>query len=213
MNAHDKYWKIISHPAFINRDGVEVSIQIEPHMICPTTNRIEKYKPLNSKMQLWVEMIVPWQSEEGGKFVSCHDWELDCGGDTWSEAICALYDLVLKRYGDYTEDERISKHNSVYRIHKQTITAKSRKLNVKWNISHNNVSIDKWSDDVISFSDRVLQDEDITVISNTINALTLYRETCSIEEYDAVDEEIECEKFRLFEKQLTLETGIYVVGT
>lgn len=37
-------------------------------------------------------------------FTSTHDWKLDCGGDTFEEAIIELANLVFKHHGTYEPD-------------------------------------------------------------------------------------------------------------
>lgn len=98
------YWWIYEHPELTKNDGAGgIVIEITPHMVCPETKRIEKFSFLNTKMEFWVELMIPIMDEyEGKTFPSVmHDWELDCGGDTWHEAVENLYNNVLKKYGDY----------------------------------------------------------------------------------------------------------------
>lgn len=35
--------------------------------------------------------------------VPSNDYDLECGGDTWEEAVLKLAELVLHKYGDYDE--------------------------------------------------------------------------------------------------------------
>lgn len=103
MNSHDMYWWIFEHPELNKHRGGDVTIEITPHLVCPETRRIEKYEFLNTKMEFWVELMMFCMDEyEGKEFPSSiHDWELDCGGDTWDEAVENLYNKVLEKYGDY----------------------------------------------------------------------------------------------------------------
>jgi hypothetical protein len=65
----------------------------------PENNTIEDDKSKNTKTQVWLEHG-PWEEEWG----SCtHDIDLDCGGDTFEEAIINLATLVKKYYKDTGE--------------------------------------------------------------------------------------------------------------
>lgn len=101
MNIADKYYWITQHPKYVpfGRDAV---IEITPHMVCPETRHIEELEIMNTKLEFWVELAIPITDEYHGD-CEMHDWELDCGGDTWEEAVENLYQRVLKKYGDYTE--------------------------------------------------------------------------------------------------------------
>lgn len=58
----------------------------------PKTNEISDDVELNSKTRIWLECgITPNE----------HDIRLDCGGDTFEEAIIQLADLVIKHFGFY----------------------------------------------------------------------------------------------------------------
>lgn len=211
MNACDKYYWIKDHPAFINKALVPLELEIDPHMVCPTTNRIEEFQRLNTKHQLWVEVMIPYFDVDEQKWTHSHDWNLDTGGDTWEEMIEKLYDLVVEHYGHYTEEDLNKKNAEVYgySIKKSTINAKSRKLKVRWNItgSWNN----KWSNDVLTEESIATYNCEREEVEGTINALTEYRKTCNISEYEAVDAEMERNKFILFEQKLSLQTGIDLV--
>lgn len=208
MNACEKYYWIKDHPAFINPSPIEVEFEIDPHMVCPLTNRIEEYQPLNTKHRLWVEMLIPSYNSHDDKWEHAHDWELDTGGDTWEEMIENLYDLVVEKYGFYTEEEYDAKFDEVHRIKAATINSKSRKLTVRWNLTFGDQS---WKDDILSDTEIETYTEEMKDVIGTINALTEHRKTCSMSEYKAVDEELEKNQFILFEQQLSLQTGIDLV--
>lgn len=108
MNICDKYYWITNHPAYVpfGRDAI---IEITPHMVCPETNRVERIKSVNTKLQFWVELMVPNYDEQSEMENHAHEWKLDCGGDSWEEAVEALYQGVLAAYGDYTEAD-LDKH-------------------------------------------------------------------------------------------------------
>lgn len=209
MNSCEKYWWITEHPEFINKDLATVDIEITPHMVCKETNRIEDYEKLNTTLQLWIEVMVPYYNSDEDKWEHSHHTELDCGGFTWEEAIDNLYELVLKEYGDYTEEDCKEKRNSLFRIQQATITAKSRKLKTTWSLGKR--SPQRWGDRILSPEHIEIYKLDVQETLKTINALTNYRKTCSIEEYDEVDAELEKEKFILFECELSIQHNIDLV--
>lgn len=104
MNIADKYYWITNHPKYVPF-GHDAVIEITPHMVCPETNRIEDLALLNTKLSFWVELMIPYEDAENNYHGLAHDWELDCGGDTWEEAVEELYKLVLEKYGDYGDAE------------------------------------------------------------------------------------------------------------
>ena len=108
MNICDKYYWITNHPAYVpfGRDAI---IEITPHMVCPETNRVEKIQSVNTKLQFWVELMVPYFDEQFNQETHAHEWELDCGGDTWEEAVENLYNGVIAKYGNYTKED-LNKH-------------------------------------------------------------------------------------------------------
>jgi len=191
MNSCEKYWWITEHPAFRNKDHVGITIDIEPHMICKETNRIENFRALNTTLQLWIEVMVPYDCD--GSFEQSHNTDLDCGGFTWEEAIDNLYDLVLEHYGSYTQEELEEKWNSIFKIKPRNIIAPSRKLKAHWSLGNY-----KWSNYVLSDDQLEIFREEQQETLQTISALTNYRKTCSIDEYDAVDDELEKERYTLY---------------
>lgn len=60
----------------------------------PLTNEVDDDRTKNTKTQVWLE-VGPWSEQ-----YHTHDWDLDCGGDTFEEAICKLADLVKQYYTD-----------------------------------------------------------------------------------------------------------------
>lgn len=208
MNACDKYYWILDHPAFINKGYVRPELDVDPHMVCPTTNRIEEFSRLNTKHQLWVELMVPHFDTDTNEWRHSHDYMCDTGGDTWEEMVEKLYDLVLEKYGPYTDDDVNKKNYEVHgiRIYKQTIKTKSHKLSIRWNLGTM-----RWSKDILTDDYRNIMIEEIKEVQGTIEALTEYRKTCNISEYVDVDAEMEKMQFILFEQQLSLQTGIDLV--
>lgn len=111
MNIADKYYWITNHPKYVPF-GQDAVIEITPHMVCPETNRIEDLALLNTKLRFWVELMIPYEDTENNYHGLAHEWELDCGGDTWEEAVEALYQLVLEKYGNYGGAELDEHHKA-----------------------------------------------------------------------------------------------------
>jgi hypothetical protein len=105
MNIAEKYYWIVEHPKYVPFASAAI-IEITPHMVCPETNRVEKLQFMNTKLQFWAELMIPHFDKQFNQHCHAHDWELDCGGDTWEEAVENLYQLVIQKYGDYTEEDK-----------------------------------------------------------------------------------------------------------
>lgn len=64
----------------------------------PDTNEIDDNSELNSKIQVWLEFGIDEQ------YNPCHDPYLDCGGNTFEEAIIKLASLIatnMDNKGDF----------------------------------------------------------------------------------------------------------------
>jgi hypothetical protein len=61
----------------------------------PVNNKIEDDETLNTKTQVWLECGEYEERYDQG----CHDIDLDCGADTFEEAIIQLAQLVADKYG------------------------------------------------------------------------------------------------------------------
>lgn len=94
MNFYDAYHYLEDHKIFQGRflEGLYVEVV----KVDPETNCIEDDSARNTKTQIWFE-AGPYLSEH-----DCwsHDYDLDCGGDTFEEAIINLSKLVHEKYGD-----------------------------------------------------------------------------------------------------------------
>lgn len=110
----DKYWFVRRHPHFLTPDVEGAEFDIEIHNVCPETNRIEKYPPLNTKPQIWIELMTPYYMEDDKKWILGHDHKFDGGGFTMDEAIDDVYQRVLELLGDYTEEDYKKKWDEVY---------------------------------------------------------------------------------------------------
>lgn len=203
MTTSDKYWWITQHPSFINEDHVSAAIEVEPHNVCPLTNRIEEYKPLNTKVRYWVEFIIPWYDEERKEWCTAHDWERDTGGDTYDEAIDNLYKLVLEKYGDYTDEDYDLKFNEIYKIQPlsnnnyfQTVIRTPHEVN------HH------WSSDILSKEDIVSLKEDIKQEKNYMNALIEFKKSCTMEQLPEVITKIQGCEHNIWIKEECIRMGI-----
>lgn len=63
--------------------------------VCPETNAVEDDSTKNTRVQIWLEHG-PYDKE----YQHTHDFELDCGGDTFEDAIIELARLVKEHYND-----------------------------------------------------------------------------------------------------------------
>lgn len=114
-------WSFLeNHPAFkkqVGKDWFEQAfkeaLSIHVTKVNPETNEVDDDMAKNSKVAVWLECgkwlkaeeVMPKHSLEStpedfyGAF--CHDVNLDCGGDTFEQAIIRLGYLVAKEYGYY----------------------------------------------------------------------------------------------------------------
>jgi hypothetical protein len=106
------YWWLYNHPIFQERfindekeewceSHFDQCLDIYVAKVNPQINVIDDDGTKNTKVQIWLE-TGKWNPEYG-----CHDIELDCGADTFEEAIIELAKLVMEWYGE-TKD-RIKK--------------------------------------------------------------------------------------------------------
>jgi hypothetical protein len=102
LGAHDAYWWVWSHPKLQFEGCVGAWIDIAPYKVDPETRFVEKDSTRNTHIEFWVEAGSYTRYEDEGILPS-HNYDLDCGGDTWEEAVLNLAKLVLLKYGDYNE--------------------------------------------------------------------------------------------------------------
>lgn len=96
MNHVEKYYWIIDHEG-IGDIYSQGTIELTPHLVNPINGRIEGDVSLNTKYEWWAEFS---KFDKQGDDYQTHYSELDCGGDTAEEAVGALYELVLTKYGE-----------------------------------------------------------------------------------------------------------------
>lgn len=202
MNTFDKYWFCKRHPKFINPDFVEVEILIDPHMVCKQTKRIEDYKPLNTEIQYWVEFCPPWYDEDIKKWIRSHDMECDCGGWTYDEAIDNLYNLVLEKYGDYTEQDIDDREEEVF---------KYSNMNIPSYMVHSNYrSIEdrSFKDSMVDFVTKTFIHNDIQNLHNYKKALTDFMETATVQQVEEIKLILVAVEHDLFTHEMTQKTGL-----
>lgn len=113
MNYVDKYYWVYNHPSLRSRYFLYPEIDVYPVTVCPDTNEIAKDESLNTKPKIWVEVTVANKKCDQKIYKSYHDYDLDCTGDTYEEAINILYELVLNGYGDYSKEDLDSFYKSI----------------------------------------------------------------------------------------------------
>lgn len=106
------WWFLNEHPAFFHpkHPGVDYSrfsmcLDVDVQKVCPETNCIDADSTRNTLTQVWLECgpaMIDVDGDVGapGAIVATHDTQLDCGGETFEEAILKLAELVIKYYGD-----------------------------------------------------------------------------------------------------------------
>ena len=111
ISAYDAFWFLHDHSEFYNPrmmadypkcpdmwSGFNKCFDWQYQKVNPTTNSISDKLHENTKVQIWIECGA--YSKVGGSYYPSHDTKLDCGGDTFDEALINLANLVLKHYGE-----------------------------------------------------------------------------------------------------------------
>lgn len=107
---HESWNYLLEHDLF-NINGINCFnslLYIEVVRVNPVTLEIDGDNKKNTLVQVWIETgewVMPedmpeedrWTIPETG--IQNHDYELDCGGDTFEEAIIELAKLVKQKYG------------------------------------------------------------------------------------------------------------------
>ena len=108
---YEAWWWLQNHPKFyhpeFNTPGFFETLDISVQKVDPETRRIEDDKSRNTRVEIWLE-AGPYhviQGDEvdlyGDGVAHSHDYDLDCGGATYEEAILKMAKLVKKHHGDY----------------------------------------------------------------------------------------------------------------
>jgi len=103
FNFHTAWSYLDDHIIFSDRhttypDSIfQQCLDIEVVKVNPQTDSIDDNRKLNTKVQIWLE---------AGPHIGrhhAHDIDLDCGADTFEEAIIELASLVKQKYSDNPE--------------------------------------------------------------------------------------------------------------
>ena len=117
---HDTWNWLLDHPYYTDHEhiewgigkGVEVcpesvfrrTLDIYVVKVNPISKRVSLNHTENTHTEIWLESGA-WVKDLHMGWMASHDYELDCGGDTYEEAIMNLAQLVLTKYGDYENED------------------------------------------------------------------------------------------------------------
>lgn len=114
MEKFYESWNFLNEHRYFHSDPLDrfscfqTNLDIMVVKVNPENLTIEDEKLKNTKTQIWLE-TGEWTDDDKNPFESLrtHDPILDCGGDTFEDAIIELAQLVQIHYGDgkYTEKE------------------------------------------------------------------------------------------------------------
>lgn len=94
MDFYSAWYFLEEHKIFNDRFSNDLWFEVVK--VNPETNAIDyKDQSKNTKVQIWLEHG-PYDNEWGA---CTHDLDLDCGGNTFEEAIIKLAELVKNKYG------------------------------------------------------------------------------------------------------------------
>lgn len=94
MNFYDAWMFLSEHPIF--RNLFECGLYTIVVKVNPETGAIDDDVTKNTKVEIWLEHG-PYDED----YEHTHDFNLDCGGNTFEEAIITLAGLVKEHYGEY----------------------------------------------------------------------------------------------------------------
>jgi hypothetical protein len=83
-----------NEPYFESHFTTSRCLDINVVKVNPITMAIDDNKELNTKVEIWLE------AGAYRKECATHDYDLDCGADTFEEAIVKLANLVQQKFGD-----------------------------------------------------------------------------------------------------------------
>lgn len=100
MEEFFKSWKYLNNLEIVHHDEMGyfsrcLSMQVVKEN--PATHSVDEDTMLNTKVQVWLEFGGIEFSEEMGRLVPIHDTDLDCGADTFEEAIIELAKLCRRK--------------------------------------------------------------------------------------------------------------------
>lgn len=94
MNFYES-WKFLEEHKMFN-ESFSHDLWVEVVKVNPETNEIDNDEKKNTKIQVWLEH----GSYNEEHHCCSHDYDLDCGGNTFEDAIIKLAKLVKKYYTD-----------------------------------------------------------------------------------------------------------------
>lgn len=89
-------WRFLAKHKIFDESFEYDRLWIHVTKVNPVTNELDDDKTKNTKVQVWLECF-PDNPKIDGRY---HDIDLDCGGDTFEEAIIELAKLVMNKYGN-----------------------------------------------------------------------------------------------------------------
>ena len=91
----EAWWFLQDHKILEKRNtNVETCLDIFVTKVNPKTGKIDKDDTKNTETEVWLEFGFP----EKGTNYPTHDVRLDCGAETFEQAIVILANLVKKYY-------------------------------------------------------------------------------------------------------------------
>lgn len=96
------------HPAFQDQYGgswFQESLYTMVVKVNPETEEIDDNEELNTATRVWLESGRYEEDEEQDYKGTVHDIDLDCGAETFEQAIIKLANLVKENYGTYETEE------------------------------------------------------------------------------------------------------------
>lgn len=90
------WWLEENHPWSLRK------IDIALMKVNPETGKVDDNSLKNTKMEYWIEGG-PYENDDDAGLIQTHDPKLDCGGDTFEEAIMKYAELIREHYGESSE--------------------------------------------------------------------------------------------------------------
>jgi hypothetical protein len=111
-NFYSAWRFLVQHPMFFNPElypnidnedrkyytSFHECLCIDCQKVNAITHIIDDIKKLNTHTEIWLECGPMHYVEAWGQYASTHDCRLDCGGDTFEDAIIKLAKLVKRYY-------------------------------------------------------------------------------------------------------------------
>ncbi len=97
---YDAWWYLKEHSMF-KYDGIggfQECLDVFVAKVNPENDTVDDDKTKNTKVEIWLETgpYEPWDSDDPATVGSTHDINLDCGAETFEQAIIKLSKLVKK---------------------------------------------------------------------------------------------------------------------